>query len=122
MSDGFTHAAWTDALADGVLLGGACGACGTTVGTPKAACPDCGVRGLDPVELPTEGVVYTETTINVPPAGMEERGYQVAIVDLGPARVLGRLADGGVEIGESVALAGYVEDEQGYAAPRFEAV
>jgi hypothetical protein len=69
-----------------------------------------------------ESVVYTETTINVPPAGIEERCYQVAIVNVGPARVLGRLDEAGVEIGESVVLAGYVEDEQGYAAPRFEAV
>ena len=46
----------------------------------------------------------------------------MAIVNVGPARVLGRLDEAGVEIGESVTLAGYVEDEQGYAAPRFEAV
>ncbi|PSQ36954.1 hypothetical protein BRD05_01670 [Halobacteriales archaeon QS_9_70_65] len=119
MSDGLTHAAWSDALREGVLLGGACDDCGTTAGTPKAACPHCGARGLEPVELPTAGTVYTETTVEVPPEGIDERGYRVAVVDLGVARVLGRL-DGAAEIGDAVALAGHVEDEQGYVVPRFE--
>ena len=54
-----------------------------------------------------------------PPEGIDERGYRVAVVDLGAARVLGRL-DGAAEIGDAVALAGHVEDERGYAVPRFE--
>jgi uncharacterized OB-fold protein len=122
MSDGLTHAAWTDAVRDGRLLGGSCGQCDTTVGTPKAACPHCGARDLETVDLPTEGVVYTETTINVPPEGIEERGSQVAIVDLGDARLLGRVDGETVGVGDDVALSGYTEDEQGYTAPRFEAV
>ncbi len=119
MSDGLAHAGWSEALRDGRLLGRTCDDCGTTQGTPKAACPDCGSRALETVELPTEGVVYTETTVNVPPEGIEERGYRVGIVEVGDARILGRLG-GGPSIGDEVTLSGYVEDEQGYAVPRFE--
>ena len=121
MSDGLTHAGWSAALRDGRLLGLRCEDCGATQGTPKAACPDCGSRNLEPVELSTEGIVYTETTVNVPPEGIEERGYRVGIVEVGDARVLGRLAGDGIAIGDEVALSGHVEDEEGYAAPLFEA-
>jgi uncharacterized OB-fold protein len=120
MSDRLTHGEWSDAVESGDLLGQTCSDCGKTQGTPKAACPHCGSRALETVELPTDGVVYTETTINVPPVGIEERGYQVAVVDLGEARVMGRLSDGEVEIGDSVELSGFTEDDDGYVAPAFE--
>ncbi len=122
MTEGLTHDEWIDAVRDGRLLGATCRSCGATVGTPKAACPHCGARSLETVELPARGAVYTETTINVPPEGVEARGYQVAVVDLGDARVLGRLDDQDVEIGDDVVLSGHVEDDRGYVAPRFEAV
>ncbi|PSQ34783.1 hypothetical protein BRD11_03405 [Halobacteriales archaeon SW_12_69_24] len=122
MTEGLTHEAWTAAVRDGRLLGATCGDCGATVGTPTAACPHCGARSMESVELSTRGTVYTETTIEVPPAGISAGGYQVAVVDFGDARVLGRLDDQDVAIGDDVVLAGYVEDEQGYPAPRFEAV
>ena len=122
MSDGLTHAEWSTALRDGRLLGLHCEDCGATQGTPKAACPDCGSRNLETVELSTEGVVYTETTVNVPPEGIKKRGYQIGIVEVGDARVLGRLAGDGLAIGDEVALSGHIEDEKGYAAPLFEAV
>lgn len=122
MSEGLTHDAWTEAVRDGRLLGAACRDCGATVGAPTAACPHCGARALAVRDLPTRGTVYTETTIEVPPAGVEERGYQVAVVDLGDARVMGRLDDEAVAIGDDVVLAGFLEDGQGNPAPRFEAV
>jgi uncharacterized OB-fold protein len=119
--DRLTHAEWKRAVREGKLLGQECGVCGRTQGTPKAACPHCGSTELATVELPTEGVVYTETTINVPPEGIDERGYQVAVVEVGDARVLGRLDDEGVAIEDPVALSGFDEDERGNATPRFEA-
>jgi uncharacterized OB-fold protein len=122
MSEGFTHDAWAEAVRDGRLLGATCRDCGATVGAPTAACPHCGARALSVRDLPTRGTVYTETTIEVPPAGVEERGYQVAVVDLGDARVMGRLDDEAVAIGDDVVLAGFLEDDQGNPAPRFEAV
>jgi len=121
-SEGLTHAAWSEAVRDGRLVGATCQKCSATVGTPKAACPHCGARALETVELSTRGTVYTETTINVPPEGVAERGYQVAVVDLGDARILGRLDDQAVGIGDDVVLSGVVEDDGGDVAPRFEAV
>lgn len=120
MSDRLTHETWTAALREGELLGGRCPECEATQGTPKAACPHCGARDLETVTLPTEGTVYTETTINVPPEGIDERGYQVALVDLGEARVMGRLVDQDVSIEDRVVLSGFDEDDQGNATPRFE--
>lgn len=121
MTEKLTHAEWSAAVRDGELLGQTCPDCGATQATPKAACPHCGSLDLETVELSTEGVVYSETTINVPPLGIDERGYQVAVIDLGGARVMGRLAGDRVEIGDEVVVTGYVEDEDGYVAPRFEA-
>ena len=120
-ADRLTHGEWTRAVREGELLGQACDGCGAVQGTPKAACPHCGSLALETVELPTEGTVYTETTINVPPEGVDERGYQVAVVEVGDARVMGRLVDEGVDIGDRVVLSGYDEDDQGNATPRFEA-
>jgi uncharacterized OB-fold protein len=120
MSETLTHGEWNRAVREGELLGQHCGDCGRTQGTPKAACPHCGSTDLETVELSTQGVVYTETTINVPPAGIDERGYQVAVVDLGDARVMGRLVEADVDIGDRVVLSGFDEDDQGNATPRFE--
>lgn len=119
MSGHLTHDEWSDAIENGELLGQSCPDCGATQGTPKAACPHCGSRDLETVELPTEGEVYTETTINVPPVGVDERGYQVVVVQLGEARVMGRLTDGEVEIGDTVTLSGFVADDDGYVVPMF---
>jgi uncharacterized OB-fold protein len=120
-SDRLTHGEWSDAVEDGDLLGQECPDCGKVQGTPKAACPDCGSTDLETVELPSEGTVYTETTIHVPPAPIKERGYQVVVVQLGDARVMGRLTDGEVDIGDSVSVSGFVEDHEGYVAPTFAA-
>lgn len=121
MSDRLTHGEWTDAVRDGELLGQSCDNCGETQGTPKAVCPHCGSSDLETVDLPSRGEVYSETTINVPPSTVDERGYQVAVVQLGDARVMGRLVDQDVDIGDVVAVAGFDEDHQGYVTPRFEA-
>ena len=120
-----TYGEWTRALKEGRLLGQACGECAHVLGTPKGACPHCGSRDVETVELPTTGEVYTETTVMVPPIGVEERGYQVAVVQVGEARLMGRI-DGGeededthVDIGDSVDLTGYVTGEGGDPAPLF---
>lgn len=114
-----TYDDWASAVERGRLLGQACPDCGHVAGTPTGACPHCGSRELETVELPREGEVYTETTINVPPEGFEERGYQVAIVQAGDARVLARV-DGEAAIGEAVELADYVDADDGHPAPVFE--
>ncbi len=115
VGDRLTYDDWQEALLDGLLLGQECQDCGYTTGAPKAACPRCGSRGIDAVELPLEGEVHSETTIQVPPSGFE-RGYQVVVVDVGDARVTGRVDDPGVEIGDDVELSEGRETESGVAA------
>lgn len=110
------HAGWTRALEDGDLLGQRCGACGATTATPKAACVRCGGRDLSVERLPTAGTVHSVTTIGVAPEGLDG-GYDVAVVDLGPARILGRV-DGTADIGDAVTLDGTVTADGG-RAPRF---
>ena len=118
-----TYAEWTRGLKEGRLLGQACGECANVLGTPKGACPHCGSRSLETVELPSGGEVYTETTVMVPPVGVDERGYQVAIVQVGEGRVMGRIDagedDARVDIGDGVELTGYVTGEGGDPAPLF---
>lgn len=113
---------WATAVTEGRLLGQECADCGHVAGAPKGACARCGSRDLETVELPTSGEVYTETTINVPPSQFEERGYQVALVQLGDARVTGHIDGAHAEIGERVELAGYIDADEGRPAPLFERV
>lgn len=120
LPEDLTYADWEEAVADGRLLGQECGECGHVEGVPKGACAQCGARALETVELPTTGEVYSETTINVPPIQFDDDPYQVAIVQVGDARLLARLDDDGVEIGEEVELSGYIDADDGHPAPTFE--
>lgn len=112
-----TYDDWCDALQDGTVLGVACDECGWTSATPKRVCTECGGRSLSGTTLPGEGVVHSETTIAVGPAGVESP-YRVGVVDLCEARLLARL-EGEVEIGSSVTFAGTVVQD-GSPAPVFE--
>jgi uncharacterized OB-fold protein len=112
-----TAATWRGALRDGMLLGQRCPDCGHVTGAPKAACARCGARDLVVEALPTTGEVYTETTIAVAPEGFESP-YRIGVIQLGEARVLGRIPDEAA-IGDAVALAGIVEADD-RVAPRFE--
>ena len=112
-----TYAEWAEALRDGELVGMACADCGNVTSTPKAACPECGSRELTRKSLPDDGTVYTETTVAVAPEGFEG-GYKVGVVELGDARVLGRLDDD-AEIGDEVVFADVFEHE-GEPTPVFE--
>jgi hypothetical protein len=111
------HTRWAEALADGVLLGMECDDCGHVGGVPKSVCPDCKSRDISATELPRTGTVYSETTIEVTPAGLDDE-YQVAIVDLGATRVLARVG-GGAAIGDEVEFAGSVEYDD-MPAPLFD--
>ncbi|WP_276258891.1 Zn-ribbon domain-containing OB-fold protein [Haloglomus litoreum] len=113
---GLAHATWARALRDGVLLGQECSDCEHVLGTPKSVCPACSGRSLVTVRLPTSGEVFSETTIEVTPEGLDDR-YQVAVVDLGPTRLLARVADE-VEIGDPVVFDGFVQYED-LPGPRF---
>ncbi|GAA0245529.1 Zn-ribbon domain-containing OB-fold protein [Haladaptatus pallidirubidus] len=112
-----TYADWREHLEAGNLVGLECSSCGHVTATPKRACGECGGRVFDRRDLPQTGEVRSETTITVPPVGVEGP-YQVAIVDLGDANLLGRM-EGGVEIGDGVEFTGTIEIE-GMPAPVFE--
>lgn len=124
-TDGFedelNHDSWAAALRENQLLGQECESCGYTTATPKAACVRCSCRNLSTVELHTEGTVYSESTVSVPPKGFENQ-YQVALINLGDntARILGRI-DGSAEIGDEVVLKG-ARDSDGMPAPIFELI
>lgn len=111
------YEAWREYLEEGVLVGQACADCGHVTATPKRACLDCGARELEAVELPVRGEVYSETTINVPPEGFKG-SYQVVIVELDDAKLMGRM-DGETEIGATVELAG-TSTADGFPAVVFE--
>jgi uncharacterized OB-fold protein len=105
-----THVEWKRALRDGVLLGQTCKDCGHQTAAPKAACAYCGSRSLRRTELPTKGVVHTETTVAVAPRQFGEQApYQVAIIEVGDARVMAQ-TDRTVEIGDDVELEGIVSE------------
>jgi len=106
-----THSDWANSLRNGELLGQECSDCGNVTGTPKSACPECGSREVSSVILPEEGTVYTETTVAVPPEGFDDGRYKVGIVQVGEARVLGRLGKG-AEIGDEVEFVGVFEAKE----------
>ncbi|WP_049971418.1 Zn-ribbon domain-containing OB-fold protein [Haladaptatus cibarius] len=113
---GLTYAEWREQLESGNLVGLECSSCGHVTATPKRACGECGGRNLELHDLPETGAVHSETTITVPPVGVEGP-YQVAIVDLGDAHLLGRI-EGSVEIEDEVAFTTTIEIE-GMPAPVF---
>lgn len=99
-----THAKWEGALVEGALLGLECEECGYVTATPKAACVRCGSRDVNQISLPTTGSVYSKSTIEIAPTA-QGSSYQIAFVDVGEARVLGRIVTGErAEIGNRVEL------------------
>lgn len=122
LEDGdLTAAAWGRALREQVILGQACSDCGHKTAAPKAACARCGSRNIAVVQLPRDGRVYAETTIEVPPGGFDG-AYTIALISLGEgdARILGRVT-GDATIGDHVSLAGIIDnDERGHPSPVFE--
>jgi uncharacterized protein len=112
-----TYREWATALQGGTLLGQICSACGHITAAPKAACAQCGSRAITTTELDGEGEVYSVTTVAVAPEGFESP-YEVALIDLGAGRVLGRI-DGTVAIGDRVRFSDTLEAADG-PAPVFE--
>lgn len=111
VTDHLTHDVWAEGLESGTPKGLACSACGYVSGTPKAACVRCGSREVSVTDLPTTGRVYSKSTIEVAPK-RQGSGYQIALIDLGEARLLGRIADGErVAIDDEVELCGTYEYE-----------
>jgi uncharacterized OB-fold protein len=110
--------AWRQYLNDEVLLGQRCPECDHVSARPRSVCLECNAADLETIELPTDGVVHSETSIEVTPDGFDESGYRVGIVDLGEAKLLARL-EGEPAIGDDVSLVG-VLTESDDPAPIFE--
>lgn len=120
-SEALPYADWRDHLEEGALVGLECRSCGHVTATPKRACIECGDRNLDVYPLPDTGTVHSETTITVPPVGFDGP-YQVAVIDLGETKVMGRIeGTEGVQIGDFVEFVDTVKLD-GMPAPAFEPV
>jgi uncharacterized protein len=92
-----------------VLFGARCAACGHPHGLRVARCTRCRAAALEAARFGPEGTVWSTTTLHV--AGDGRRApYTLAYVDLddGP-RVLAHVADGRIEVGARVRLAGVTE-------------
>ncbi len=71
-----------------------CKACGRVHYPPKKACPYCGSRDLEPVQLPKRGRLVSYTVVYAVPEGSRQYSpVYVGLVDLGPARVVTELTD-----------------------------
>lgn len=114
-----TYADWKEVLDEGTILGQKCDDCGHATAAPKSVCTRCGSQSLEAIALPTKGTVYSETTLEVTPAGFDD-SYQVALVTLGDAKIMVHIT-GDVSIGDTVAFVDVVRAD-GQFAPVFEAV
>ncbi|MFP3080380.1 MAG: Zn-ribbon domain-containing OB-fold protein [Acidilobus sp.] len=76
------------------LEGARCKACGRVHFPPKKACPYCGSRELEPVELPKRGRLISYTIVYAVPEGAREYSpVYVGLVDLGVTKVVAELTD-----------------------------
>jgi len=74
---------------------GKCTKCGTVYFPPRLICSECKSRDMEAVHLPSEGAIYTFTTIQVPPSQFsDEAPYVVGIIEMdGGVRVTGQIVD-----------------------------
>lgn len=80
------------------LAGRLCNSCGSVRMCWSHACHRCGEIAYTEVNLPATGVLYSATTIRVPPVQLRHLApYQIVLVQLdnGP-RVIGRMEPGAV--------------------------
>jgi len=119
LPDELSFKSWQKALREGCLLGHECEDCGWVTSFPRGACDHCGSRSLTVTGLPETGEVFSETQVNVAPAGFEG-GYRLALVDLNGTHVLARI-DGDAEIDDTVTFSDVFEGSDD-PAPIFDPV
>ncbi|ELY50901.1 Zn-ribbon domain-containing OB-fold protein [Natronolimnohabitans innermongolicus] len=99
-----------DNLRDGQLTTTQCRDCDEIHFPPRIVCPECTGDDLEYVDLPHEGELFAFSEVRGGlPIGLSEHEvpYVVAVVDLGPVRLSGRVdgaAYSDLEIGDSVSL------------------
>jgi uncharacterized OB-fold protein len=106
-----------------------CASCGTFRMPPSPFCPVCRSQGLEWVDLPGTGTVYTFTVVRhaVLPIVREHVPYVIAVVELDGApgaRLLGNvvgLVPEEISVGLTVRVV-WDDTEGGATIPRFEAV
>lgn len=71
-----------------------CSSCGTFQPPPAYFCVSCKSDGLECIEIPGKGILYTYSTVYVPLSSLEaEAPYTVAIVEFPEGlRITGRIA------------------------------
>lgn len=75
------------------LIGTACGDCGQQVFPPTPVCPSCLSENVSDVDLPTEGTLYSWSTVHVAPSNWHTP-YIAGYVDLAPqVRVFAHIVD-----------------------------
>lgn len=71
-----------------------CRSCGRVHYPPKNACPYCGSRDLEPIELPKRGRLVSYTTVYAVPDGSRQYSpIYVGLIDLGLTKVVAELTD-----------------------------
>jgi len=85
---------WRSRISRYRLVGARCKDCGRTHYPPRPACPYCGSRSLEPVELPRDGVLESYTIIYSSPGDHRlDSPVILGLVNLGPTRVIAELTD-----------------------------
>lgn len=73
--------------------------------TETVFCPQCGHKGLNVIQVPTKGKVYSYTTIHVaPPEFISLAPYQVALVELTDHLKVTAFLEEDIKIGDEVFL------------------
>ncbi|AFZ70263.1 putative nucleic-acid-binding protein containing a Zn-ribbon [Caldisphaera lagunensis DSM 15908] len=76
------------------LNGAKCKSCGKVHYPPKNACPYCGSRELEYIELPRKGKLISYTTIYAIPDGARPQSpIYFGLIDLGIAKITAELTD-----------------------------
>ncbi|MFP3143650.1 MAG: Zn-ribbon domain-containing OB-fold protein [Caldisphaera sp.] len=76
------------------LSGAKCKSCGKVHYPPKNACPYCGSREIELIELPRKGKLISYTTIYAIPEGARHQSpIYYGLIDLGVTKITAELTD-----------------------------
>lgn len=94
----FTYASYLSYLTENRLMGSRCPACQKVSLPPRPACPDCGNKRMEWIEMPTKGRLMAFTCIHVTRSHLSAAGYNrqhpycVGVVELeNGARISSRI-------------------------------
>jgi uncharacterized OB-fold protein len=73
------------------LIGMQCESCGRQFFPPRATCPKCRSKALNPIDLPTVGQLVTWTVTRVLPEGHEEETAILGVTDFDGTLILAKI-------------------------------